>query len=231
MKNAANNGSDKISHTRCTCGDEELASVIIEFSVWRRGRGRVAAVTCLIVLTWNMAGSGGSRCVCFLRTAELNQDLRWEELEGVAFLLYLSNETPTSHQMFLISWDCVLPCGKYENVWENCLPLRALLPHFYLLCFASWGKVVDYVEIKEIHEIDWPRIVKFRLFRKFIIYPAIVGVLLYRKSDFLLYSDSCSREYMIGPSINSCIKKTLIIPGKGCRMRKKNLYNIVYYYG
>lgn len=40
MKNAANNGSDKISHTRFTCGDEELASVIIEFSVWRKaGRG------------------------------------------------------------------------------------------------------------------------------------------------------------------------------------------------
>lgn len=33
MKNAANNGSDKISHTQCTCGDEELASVIIELCV------------------------------------------------------------------------------------------------------------------------------------------------------------------------------------------------------
>lgn len=87
MKNAANNTSDKISHTQCTYGDEELASVIIEFSDWRKGRDWVAAVTCLIVLTWNMTGSGGSHRVCFLRTAELNQDLRGEELGDVVFLL------------------------------------------------------------------------------------------------------------------------------------------------
>lgn len=86
MKNAANNGSDKISHTRCTCSDEELASVIIEFSVWRKGRGWVAAVTRLIVPMLNMASSGGNPCICFPSTAELSQDLRGEEMEGVVFL-------------------------------------------------------------------------------------------------------------------------------------------------
>lgn len=59
MKNAANNVSDTISHTQWIRGDEELASVIIEFSVWRRGR--VAAATCLIVPTWSMVCSGRSR--------------------------------------------------------------------------------------------------------------------------------------------------------------------------
>lgn len=39
MKNAANNRSDKISHSQWTRGDEELASVITEFPVWRRGLG------------------------------------------------------------------------------------------------------------------------------------------------------------------------------------------------
>lgn len=51
MTNAANNRSHKISHTQWTGGDEESASVIIEFSVWKEGWERLNTVTCLIVLT------------------------------------------------------------------------------------------------------------------------------------------------------------------------------------
>ncbi len=87
MKNAANIGSDKISHTQCTCGDEELASVIIEFSVWRKDQGWVAAMTRLIVPSWNMAGTGESSSVSFLWIAEFNLDLRGDELEDVTHFL------------------------------------------------------------------------------------------------------------------------------------------------
>lgn len=89
MKNAANNGSDKIKRTGCSCGGEELALVVIEFSVWRRRPGRVAAVTRLIVSMLNMASSGGNPCICFLSTAELSQDLKGQKIEDIFFFLPL----------------------------------------------------------------------------------------------------------------------------------------------
>lgn len=85
MKNVANNGSDKIKRTGCSCGDEELALGVIEFSVWRRRPGWVAAVTRLIVSMLNTASSGGNPCICFLSTAELSQDLKGQEIEDIFF--------------------------------------------------------------------------------------------------------------------------------------------------
>lgn len=126
MKNAANNGSDKISHTQCTRGDEESAPVIIEFSVWRKDRGWVR---------WLVKHSQLRRnpLHLFSSSTEFSQDLRGAETGDVVFLqcsiLYLLNKTPMNQSVFLVSRDCsVFVVNK--KISKKIVLLRVAFPTF-----------------------------------------------------------------------------------------------------